>query len=115
MCSACIGNPKTQTLHACFQGLVDCKNGSFEILDGETLFMMSMIVYDEKLCYDEYDCLWWETLFQWPSKVHKYQYIQTHTIFYFSNFSIFFIIFMKKNKAKLKTTKTKTWKKTHKA
>ena len=51
MCSAYIGNPKTQTLHACFQGLVNCKNGSFEIFDGETLFMMSMIVYDE------YDCL----------------------------------------------------------
>jgi len=30
-CSACMGNPKTQALHACFQGLVYCKNGKFEI------------------------------------------------------------------------------------
>ena len=35
MCSTCIGNLKTQTLHACFQGLINCKNGSFEISDGE--------------------------------------------------------------------------------
>ena len=35
MCSACMGNLKTQTLHACFQGLVDCKDGPFKIPDGE--------------------------------------------------------------------------------
>ena len=35
MCSACVGYPKTQTFHACFRGLVDCKNGSFEISNGE--------------------------------------------------------------------------------
>ena len=35
-CSTCMGNSKTQTLHACFQDLIDCKNGSFEISDGET-------------------------------------------------------------------------------
>ena len=35
MCSACMGNLKTQTLHACFQDLVDYKDGPFEISDGE--------------------------------------------------------------------------------
>ena len=35
MCSACIGNLKTQSLHACFQCLVDYKNGSFEISNGK--------------------------------------------------------------------------------
>ena len=35
MCSACMGNLKTQTLHAYFQGLVDYKDGPFEISDGE--------------------------------------------------------------------------------
>ena len=35
MCSTCMGYSKAQTLHACFQGFVDCKNGSFEISNGE--------------------------------------------------------------------------------
>ena len=42
MCSTCISNSQTQTLHASFQSHVDCKNGSFRILykkavqDGKT-------------------------------------------------------------------------------
>ena len=32
MHSTCLGNPQTQTLYACLQGFVDCKNGSFEVL-----------------------------------------------------------------------------------
>ena len=35
-CSTCMGNPQTQTLCACSQGFVDCKNGSFEVLNGKT-------------------------------------------------------------------------------
>ena len=35
-CSTCMGNPQTQTLYACLQGFVDCKNGSFEVLNGKT-------------------------------------------------------------------------------
>ena len=35
MCSTCMGHLKTLVLHACFQGLVDCKNGPFEISNGE--------------------------------------------------------------------------------
>ena len=35
MHSTCISNPQTQTLYACLQGFVDCKNGSFEVLDGK--------------------------------------------------------------------------------
>ena len=49
----------------------------------------------------------WETLFQWPSKVHKYQYTQTHTIFVFF---WFFHFLLKKN---LKQSKKK--KETNKA
>ena len=30
-----MGNPKTQALHACFQGLVDSKNRPYEISDGK--------------------------------------------------------------------------------
>ena len=36
MCSTCMGNPQTQTLCSCSQGFVDCKNRSFEVLDGNT-------------------------------------------------------------------------------
>ena len=44
-----------------------------------------------------------ETLFQWLSKVHKYQYTQTHTDFVF-----FFSLFILKNKQKkIKITKQK--------
>ena len=43
----------------------------------------------------------WETLFQRPSKVHKYQYIQTHTIF------VFFWFFLFKKKKNLKQNKNK--------
>ena len=50
-----------------------------------------------------------ETLFQWPSKVHKYQNIQTHTVFVFFFFSLF-ILKKKQNKAKLKSTKNKNMK-----
>ena len=35
MCSAYMGYSKSQTIHACFQGPVDSKNGSFEISNGE--------------------------------------------------------------------------------
>ena len=35
MCSTCLGNLQILTLYACFQGLVDCKNGSFEVFDGK--------------------------------------------------------------------------------
>ena len=45
----------------------------------------------------------WETLFQRPSKVHKYQYIQTHTVFVF----FFLIFFIKKTSKKKKKTKQK--------
>ena len=85
MCSACIGNPKTQTLHACFQGLVNCKNGSFEILDGETLFMMSMIVYDEKLCFNGH-----------PR--HTSTNIYKHTLFCIFLIFQFFLLFLWKKK-----------------
>ena len=34
----------------------------------------------------------WETLFQKLSKVHKYQYIQTNTIFVFFWFFLFFLL-----------------------
>ena len=37
MCSTCMGNPQTQTLYACFQGLVDYKNESFEVFDGKAV------------------------------------------------------------------------------
>ena len=37
----------------------------------------------------------WETLFQRPSKVHKYQYTQTHCFVYFW-FSLFLFFFFKK-------------------
>ena len=33
MCSTCMGNPQTQTLYACLQGLANYKNGSFEVLN----------------------------------------------------------------------------------
>ena len=47
-------------------------------------------------------------MFQWPFKVHKYQCTQTHTIFIFFKFSIFFLNFWKTNKEKTdKTTKQK--------
>ena len=35
MCSSCMGNLQTQTLYACLQRLIDCKNGPFEIFDGK--------------------------------------------------------------------------------
>ena len=41
-----------------------------------------------------------EILFQWLSKVHKYQYTQTHTVFVF--FLIFQFLFKNKNKIKTK-------------
>ena len=54
-----------------------------------------------------------ETLFQRSSKVHKYQYTQTHCFCIFFYFPILFND--RQSKEKLKTTKTKTWNKTHKA
>ena len=35
MRSTCMGNPQTQPLYACLQGLVDCKNRSFAVLNGK--------------------------------------------------------------------------------
>ena len=46
-----------------------------------------------------------ETLFQWLSKVHKYQYTQTHTDFVF--FFFFSFYFEKQTKKKIKITKQK--------
>ena len=34
-CRTCMRDPQTQTLHACFQSLIDCKNGPFEISNGK--------------------------------------------------------------------------------
>ena len=36
MCNTCMGNLQTPTLYACLQGPVNCKNGSFEVLNGKT-------------------------------------------------------------------------------
>ena len=47
-----------------------------------------------------------EFLFQWLSKVQKYQYTQTHTILVFFSFFNFFF-FEKQIKQKLKTNKQK--------
>ena len=47
-----------------------------------------------------------EILFQWLSKVQKYQYTQTHTILVFFSFFKFFF-FEKQIKQKLKTNKQK--------
>ena len=47
----------------------------------------------------------WETLFQRPSKVHKYHYTHTQPVFVFFKFSLFLI-----NKNKLnKTTNNHAW------
>ena len=35
MRSTCMSNPQTQILYAFLQGFVDCKNGSFEVLNGK--------------------------------------------------------------------------------
>ena len=60
----------------------------------------------------------WETLFQKLSKVHKYQYIQTNTIFVFFWFFLFFLLEKhlkqskkkkKKEIIKTKLTQTTTW------
>ena len=36
MRSTCLGNLQTQTLYACLQDFVDCKNVSFEVINGKT-------------------------------------------------------------------------------
>ena len=50
-----------------------------------------------------------KTLFQWPSKVHKYQYTQNTQCFCIFLIFQFFLKFFyeKQNKAKLKTNKQK--------
>ena len=66
---------------------------------------------DAHLTYKRYNVQ--KTLFQWPSKVHKYQCTQTHTIFFFfSDFSVILFYFYLKEKKNQKWNETN--KKMHK-